>query len=410
MDSKDRELDKILRQSGIVRPSSFEDKINLKDLFERRLDELKISKTNACGIINIQSRALNGILEGTQKQIDFTNIIKIASFLQIQKEEVLKLYVESLEKHFPDKTSPQILPEKIEFIKENFDLAALKRVGFINSITDFKQIEKKLIQHFGLQKIDDYRRPLIEVAFSEGKIKPKNELSRSFWIKTAKDIFTGIDNHFEYDRKSLIEFFPEIRWHSTNVELGLKSVMKSLFKLGITVIYLPSFPSLHLRGATFAVNGKPCIVLTDYKGFYPTLWFALIHELFHVLFDWDEIRSSKYHLSDEEIEQLSVREKEKEADNFAREYLFSKEKTLAAKKFIKDAHHVRAFARNNHVHPSFVYVFHAYDNGKKDNSAWARARRESSFVDDAINFIGNSWKSSQPITEYVKSIRMKVYN
>ena len=410
MIEKGDELDKILRQSKIVKSLSFEDKVDLNDLFERRLDELNISKTNACDVINIQSRALNGILKGTQKLIDFTNIIKIASFLQIPKEDVLKLYIESLEKNFPDKTSPQIPPEKIEFIKENFDLAALKQVGFINSITDFKQIEENITHYFGLKQIFDYKRPSVEVAFSEGKIKPKNELSRSFWIKNANDIFKEIDNQYIYNRKSLIDFFPEIRWHSTNVELGLKSVMKSLYKLGITVIFLPSFPSLHLRGATFAVNNKPCVVLTDYKGFYPTLWFALIHELFHVLFDWDEIRNSKYHLSDDETEQLSVKKKEDEADNFAREYLFSKEKTQSVRHFIQDQKYIEEFARNNHVHPSFIYVFYAYDKGKKDHKAWPRARRQSPNINDAINFMNNSWKNTKPITDFAKTVRMKVYN
>jgi HTH-type transcriptional regulator / antitoxin HigA len=410
MKNKFEELDKILKESGIIKSPTFEDKINLRDIFGQRLDELNISKTNACEIIEIQSRTLNGILEGTQKLIDFTNIIKISSFLQLPKEEVLRLYIESLEENFPDKAKSSIPAEKIEFIKENFDLTALKQVGFINSITDFKQIEENIINYFGLKEVYDYKRPSVEVAFSEGKIKPKNELTRSFWIKTANDMFNEIDNQYVYNRKKLIDFFPEIRWHSTNVELGLKSVMKYLFKLGITVIFLPSFSSLHLRGATFAVNNKPCIVLTDYKRFYPTLWFALIHELFHVLFDWDEIINSKYHLTDDDVEQLTLKEKENEADNFAREYLFSKEKANSIKPFMNNQRYIEEFAKNNHVHPSFIYVFYAYDSGNNDRMAWARARRQNPDINESINFINNSWDNPKPISDFAKSIRMRVYN
>ncbi|MBN1184218.1 MAG: hypothetical protein JXB49_18155 [Bacteroidales bacterium] len=385
---------------------------NLKGLFEKRLGELGISKTNACEILNIQSRTLNGILEGTQKSVDFTCLIKIASFLQISKEKVINMYIESLEENFSEEVSSPIAPEKIEFIKENFDLAVLKKAGFINNITDFKQVEERIINFFGLKTIYDYKRPPIGAAFSEGKIKPKNELSRSFWIKAAYDSFKAINNPYIYERQNLIDYFPEIRWHSTNTELGLKNVIKSLYKRGITVLYLPSLPSLHLRGATFAVNEKPCIVFTNIAGFYPTLWFAIIHELFHVLFDWDEIRNNSYHLSDEDkdIELLSIKEREDEANDFAREYLFSKEKSSRIRSLIHNQEYIKEFAKNNHVHPSFIYVFNAYDVGVKDRMAWARAKKQSPNIDDSVRFLNNSWENPKTILDFVNTIRTNIYN
>ena len=108
-------------------------KKSLRALFELRIHELNISTNVALDILGMQIRTLNGILSGSQKTVDFTNLIKLASFLQLPKERVMVLYLEELEKNFPDTT--YATPEKIDFIKKNFDVSALKKVGLIESIT-----------------------------------------------------------------------------------------------------------------------------------------------------------------------------------------------------------------------------------------------------------------------------------
>jgi len=403
---KYRDIDNLL--NNIFKPSPISSKESLKELFERRIDELKIAPTTVLDILSIERRTLNGILEGTQKRVDFTNLIKIANFLQLPHEQLIGLYLTALKKNF--ETENTVSTQNIEFIKENFDLAVLKKAGFIGSITDFDEIEKKIVFFFGLKSIFDYKRPHVDVAFSAGLVKPQNELTRSLWIKTANDTFEELNNPYEYNREALIKYFPQIRWHCTNVELGLINIIRDLFKIGVTVIYQPSLTSLHLRGATFAVNDKPCIVLTNHAGFYPTLWFALIHELFHVLFDWEEIRNNCYHLSDEDNEQLSVKEKEHEADSFAREYLFSKEKTNNVRRFLNDHEYINEYAIANHVHPSFIYVFNAYDVGHKDRMAWARAKKLSPNIDSLIEPFDNRWNNPKPISEHIKTLKFKFYN
>lgn len=389
--------------NNILKPET----TGLKELFDKKVEELQITFTNVLEILNIQHRALKGILEGTQKMVDVTNLIKIANFLQLSKEDVIKLYIDSLEKKYSENV---VSPQKIKFIQENFDLAALKKAGFIDSISDFENIESKLVSFLGLKSIFEYKRPSIKPAFSAGLVKPKNELTRSLWIHCAMTYFEDINNPYEYDRKALIEYFPNIRWHSTNVEFGLLTIIKDLYKLGVTVIYQAPLPALHLRGATFSINDKPCIVLTNYVGFYGTLWFALIHELFHVLFDWDEIRNNIYHLSDQDENELVVKEKENEANNFAREYLFPKEKMNQIRNNINNSDFVEVFAKNNHVHPSIIYVFNAYDSSKTNRVAWARARKNEPDISKCISHLENPWGSSKPINQIVREKKSEIYN
>ena len=382
---------------GIMMP----ERPTLKGLFEKKLKELDMSATTAYEVMGMNYRAVNKILSGSQKLLDISSIPNLAAFLEISEEEVIKLCLDAVKKNAP--TSTSISSKKIKLIKESFDLVVLKKAGVIDSLKDFEHIEKRLNARLGLKSILEYRKPTVDIAFSSGSFKPENDRNRAFWIKAAMACFEEIDNPNEYSKAALIELFPRIRWYTMNVERGLTEVIRQLYKLGITVVFQPPLLTLQLRGATFNHNNKPCIVLSDFVGFYPTLWFALVHELSHVLFDWEEIKEGKYHLSDDKNETLTVREREKEADRFTRNYLFSIEKTNKIRPYLSDAKYVEEFARDNHVHPSFIYVFNARDVGETDRMAWARARRLAppTLTKQALEVIDLPWEEENPAVEEI---------
>lgn len=405
-DQDDFDVDKILRD--LFRPAP-EKAPTLRELFNRRLIALSMSPTRAAKLLEVERRTLNGVLDGMQRRVGSATLLGLASFLQIPVEQVTQLYFDALGKNFPEELTPSISPDRAQFIRENFDLVALKKAGLLDSITDYPEIEKRIVRFYGLKSIEDYRGPLESVAFSAGITRANSSLIRTNWIRAAERVFEIIDNPIELDREALIEYFREIRWHSTNVELGLIDVIRRLATIGVTVIYQPPLMSLNLRGATLAVNGKPCIVLTDYKGFYPTLWFALVHELFHVIFDWEEIRNKTYHLSEDNANQLSVKERDDEADDFARSYLLSKEKTEQIRPNIRDQFQVRRFAEANQVHESFIYVFNAFDTGKTDRMAWPRAKRHNPSIDGLLKRLGNAWEPSATARDRAISIETTLY-
>ena len=75
--------------------------VTLKELFESKLAQLKISPTAALEILEMSYRTLKGILDGTQKTFDNTALIKIANLLQEPREKVIKLYFDLLEENHP---------------------------------------------------------------------------------------------------------------------------------------------------------------------------------------------------------------------------------------------------------------------------------------------------------------------
>lgn len=389
-------LDRILKSNS---PS-------LQELFDKKLIELDIAKTTAFKLMGVQSTTMKGVLTGTLKQIDVRNLLKLANFLQVPLEEVVGLFIKLIEKNFP---TNNVTTEEVDFIKKNFDLAVLKKAGLIDTISDFDHIKKRIMARLGLRSISEYKRPTIDVAFSSGTYKPESNLTRAFWTSSALATLSEINNPNPYDREALVKLFPRISWYTTNIEDGLFEISKLLFKLGITVVYQPPLQALRVNGATFNHNGKPAIVLSNHRGFYATLWIALIHELYHVLFDWSEIKENKYHLTDDDNEQLSVQEREQEADNFAREYLLPKEKYERIRRYLNDYEYVKGFGLANHVEPSIIYVFNARDTQSINRNAWARANKFSPKLDQCKKPVNWHWNDERPVEEAVPQF-VREYN
>ena len=93
--------------------------------------------------------------------------------------------------------------------------------------------------------------------------------------------------------------------------------------MGVTVIVQTQLLTTQVRGGTFIINGKPCIVLTDLFKKYPTIWYTLIHELHHVLYDLETISLTNFHITGDP-DLFLIEEK---ADDFAREYFLEKKNT-----------------------------------------------------------------------------------
>lgn len=193
-----------------------------------------------------------------------------------------------------------------------------------------------------------------------------------------------------------------------DTEKGLFVVSQALYNIGITIIYQPYLPTVQVRGATFFVNNKPCIVLTDLQKNYPTIWFALIHEIHHILYDLEIIQTNAYHLSGE-LDLFLIGEDE--ANDFSREYLFSEEKSKYIAPFINNELIVREFAKKSQVHPSLIYSFYNYDrNNQGYHNAWSKYKKYFPDIKKTLErFNTNPWEK-ETIQESVDMIKEAVFN
>jgi HTH-type transcriptional regulator/antitoxin HigA len=370
---------------------------SFKSLFEERINTLGITQSRAEVILGIEKKTLNKILSSEAKRIDIITMIKLAQFLNLSVDGFIKFLLKEL----PTEQIGEIeKTKKAHYIIQNFDLSTLLKAKFIESKSDYSAIESKVLSFFGLSNLYEYSLG-ITPAFSKTK-RNSGDLMREFWVRSAYTQFQLIGNDNDYNRENLKELIPKIRPYTRNVDKGLLTVIRALYAVGVTVIYQPYLPTVQVRGATFVIDGKPCIVLTDLNKRYPTIWFALMHELHHVLYDYDEIGKRTYHLTGDPDLWLMQEDK---ADVFSREYLFGIERSRYIEPFIHDPALVKKYAEKNHVHPSIIYSFYMYDHDQ-----WGLFTKEIPDIKTAVRKLNiNPWEK-ETINENVQVLKEQVFN
>lgn len=336
----------------------------LEQLLQQKLEKSGLNKTQFEKLAGIERKSLDSILSKTSKQTDINKLIKLGEFLDLSINDLLIL-------HYHERPKEEIkeLQESMDitFINKYFDLKTLSNLGFISKKDGLEDLKSRICNFFQLDSIYDYDKKLNDVLFSRTK-KTYSDKMKDFWIKSSYKYFELINNKNDYDRKSLIDLIPKIKPYTRNVENGLKTVFQALFNIGITVIFQPSLPKTQIRGATFVVNNKPCIVITDFNKNYSTIWFALIHELHHVLYDLDIITKTSYHLTGEPDLFLL---QEDRANEFASEYLISNEKMRYIEKLIHNKLMVSRFAEECQIHPCIIYSQFQWRQAELGNDYWA---------------------------------------
>jgi HTH-type transcriptional regulator/antitoxin HigA len=339
----------------------------LNRLFDEKIVELGITRHQAYQVLGLDKKTVDPILDQSAKTVDVLNIIKIAEFLDIHRiDKLIQHYTNNLT---TDRVKEMEGVRRANFIVKHFNLDALKKAGFITSINDFAEIERKITTFFGFNSIFDYADARFRPMFSKTKRASQTQNKMlDFWILSAVSQFEKIKNPFEYDREYLKELITKFKAYSTDEEDGLRKVIRALYKAGVTVIYQPHLSTTQIRGATFVIKDKPCIVLTDLNDRYPTVWFALMHELCHVIFDFEKL-SAGFHLTlDNTVGDLFLDEKiEDFANGFARDYFLSESQLRYMSPFINNPYMVSNYAKQIEVHTSLIYAFYCWNMEHKHN-------------------------------------------
>ncbi len=385
--------------NSALAPKGWIDTLSLLQLFNERIEQMGISKNQALKLMNIETKSFDAFMQGSSTKIDFLTVIKLATFLEMAPS----VFIDKFLSKVTEENNSVIEKMKVRnHIVKHFDLEVLRNSGFINTVTDFDHIEKTILEFFGYASIFHYKSNIEIPVYSKGKVT-SNEKSLKFWVNMAYATFEKIYNPNEFDRQGVVKIFPSLRAYSLNVENGLIQVSKILFKLGITVVFIPKmYKNLHVRAATFCINDKPCIAITNYKDFYSTLWFSLFHEMYHVLYDWDEVSNSEGNTHVSAGMSTGIID-EDAADAFAARYLFDDEKMELVAPFIDDRTYVAKVARGYNVHESIVYALYAYKYSTKENKLWAKYKDCLIDPKSAIKeFVPLRYEKYEPIPNIIK--------
>ena len=188
-----------------------------------------------------------------------------------------------------------------------------------------------------------------------------------FWLKCLYHSFKKIDNPNPFDRELLEEFVKHIYEYTTDEIHGYEKVILVLYKLGVTVLTQPYVSGTGKYGATMIIDDKPCVVITDMNKKYHKLWLSLLHELYHILNDYDMLQKIAYHITSTDNPDLFLNEES--ADTFALNMLIKQSDREELPKIIRLGHMVMKAAKTIHVHPSIIYGVYLEGLDSKKQSA-----------------------------------------
>lgn len=395
MDKTDEEIARVV--IPVSSPVNTDGGMTLRGLYEAKREALNLSDRQVGKILGMDPNTLKPILDGGAKQVNFVNLVKLAHFLGLTVEDIAKVYV-------PEMGAEQIAEiqraRDAGYIFEHFDVSALTKIRFFRRDSSAREMGTRVARFFGLDSLYDYS-GTVAAAFSRTR-RNSSDLMRSFWVQSAYTQFEGIANPNPYDRDALKRLVPKMRPFTRDVKDGFTKVAKALYGVGVTVIYQPSLGRTQVRGATMCVSGKPCVVVSNLNHRYPTLWFTLLHELHHVLFDFEDIERQAFHVSDG-VGDVFLMDEER-ADNFARDFLLSPDRRRYVAAYIRSASMIDRLASSWGVHPSVIYAVHCYDSGE-----WARYGNLIPKMDEALELFNTHPFDRETLAESVREIRELIY-
>jgi len=342
--------------------------IDVKQEFEQKLNEFNISKTKALKLLKIDKDVFDQIISGTAKQPNLIHVIKLAEFLDIEIDKFVKIVLKNQNE---DNVASIDNARKVTFLLRNFDVKTLTKLGFFKPAYGTDELVQKVLDFFGYESIKEYEEKLERPLYSRTK-RSFSDKMKDFWVKSAYQTFKVIDNPHDYDREKLKDLIIKMKPYSQDVRDGLYTVCRALYSTGVTLIFQDYLSTTQVRGGTFIINSKPCVVITDFNKKYSTIWFTLMHELHHVLFDFDLIEKNSFHLTGDD-DLFLIEEK---ADSFARDYFLSLDKFRYIRNYINNPFLVSKFANENEIHESLVYTFFTWYMDKLYDKSYHAAFRE----------------------------------
>ena len=342
--------------------------MSLADFFEQHREALGVSQRQMCDGAGVERKTYQRLLNGESQKVDIMTIMALARFFHIDESEIVHAVEAS-------GSNPDIerlrRAHRTGYIHRHFDLSALKRVGFISTTADIDYVESRIKAYFGFDSILQYSSIPVSLPRFKRTTESVSDRMLDFWLHSINHQFIQLDNPNPYDEEYVRRILRMARALTMDEANGLRRIISELYRAGVTVVFESYLGSTKIYGGTFVIKGKPCVVVTDLYKKYPTMWHSLLHELYHVLKDQDDIVRDGFHLSTEGPFSLFTSQlSEGFADEFAGRALCTPEMLAHVREQISIPTIVAARAHEWGVHKKVLYA--SYLNHYGDDVEWRK--------------------------------------
>ena len=351
------------------------DDLTLREMLNRFLSDNDMPISAISDELGIHRDTLSKFLSGGD--LKFMQAVRLMKLLGLSEGEFVSAYSKGMRK---DEEYELERLERVSFIAKRFDIPALKAIGIIRRKSKVEDYERQICDFLGLSSIYEYDdTSLMPALFSKSRRRVAEERESKmteFWLKCAIRTFLRIGNPHDYDRELLLKLIGRTSEFTRDEVNGYYRFVLVLFQLGITVLTQSYTTGTKAHGGVIILDGKPCIVVTDMGKKYHKLWISLLHELYHVVNDYDMLESMKYHYSVPDEPDLLLNEQK--ADQFALDVLVHPSIQGKLCKAVNFPIRAEALARELGVSPSILYgvYLESLPNGQFKSMEFARFSKD----------------------------------
>lgn len=357
--------------------------LSLSEMLSRFLSENDITDSAISNEIGVTRATLSKFLQG-KADLKFMQAVRLMKILGIPEDKFVSTYCYKNEQNTQSFESL----EKVSYIAKNFDIPALKKKGIISPRANVDEYEKSICDFLGIKSIYEYDdTTLMPVLFSKSKrqiYEKKESKMTSFWLRCSISSFNKLNNPNTFDKDLLCQILKRASEFTEDEKDGYYRFVLVLYQIGVTVITQSYSEGTNAYGCTMILDGKPCIVITDMGKKYHKLWLSLLHELYHVINDFDIIESISYHFSTPNNPDLLLNEQK--ADKFALDILINPTIQEKLNKIVSFPSRVKLLAKELHVSPSIIYgvYLESLPNGKTKSNEFAKYNNDEMLISSKI--------------------------
>lgn len=327
-------------------------------IIKEYLDERGISQKDLAHRIDVSEKHISNLLNGKTR---------LTEDMALKLERVMPDVSAGYWLNYEAKYQEYLAREKEQEWLEGLDLKEIAERFHFKEV--FKGAKMTLVEQaiemlkmLGVSSFDQYRfaLPNAAIEFMQDGGEPEAVV---VWLKLCEDEVEGqnadLDN-VQYSKRKLERVLDKLKAIASNPNLdnSLKSCRKLLNSVGIYLVEVPAVRNCKVRGALTTYKGHPAIYISRRFKFHDYVWFAIIHELAHLLLHYNP---KETFVAVDEL--ASSDEKDNEANDFARAFFVSPDdyKDFVESADIHDAGSVRRFAKGQGTTAGMVASFLQHD-------------------------------------------------
>lgn len=247
------------------------------------IDELGITQEELAKRLQTTPKYISDLVNG---RINLTDemVLKLSIVFGTSTKLWLNLNQKYIEKKLEIEKRIRI-DQECELVKK-LDYKFWVDLGLVKATRVTAEKVQELQRYFKVSSLSvlSQRDFLVQYRTSVSEVTDVNVINANAWVQTAINL--GTQREVEsFDKKKLLEAIPEIRSMTVqNPKDFYPRLREVLASCGVALVLLPNLKNCGVNGAVkWLGKDKVVLGLNDRRKYADTFWFALFHELGHVL-------------------------------------------------------------------------------------------------------------------------------